>query len=598
MLAQPTPFGAYLLVEKLDGGEPGGPTREVFRALAGARDRSVIVKRLDNSLIDVEKFPARARALASVAHLNVVQLLDHGMVGGVPFVVADLVDGVDLATLLARAREAGRGLSPWLAAHVVAEAARGLFAAHQRARHGRPLGLLHRNIAPRNVLITVEGDVKLADFALWRTSPDAGWPAARLRYLAPEQLTGEPLDGRADIFALGVLLHEALTGQPIVAEPAGETALVRRGRLMEMLRAARHLPPSTIAIGLAADLDRVTLRALARDRGARTPSAEELRRELAQILRDQAPRGWDGRSELATLVSELAPRRREVERLEGEEDASSPSAEERAPEIGDRVARVHRPLTPRASVAVSVAARQSVVRTVEKRPGRWPAALGLGALGLALSVAVAAVALQENAPTPPAPLTRARELHVAPQPARGHADASSDPIALAAMAAPHDAQRWRDLIVGRDRARGWTTRCAAPEVCERREAVRHLIAIAPEDPDARRFARQLAASRVSESDGLRAQVSDARFDGGLLRLTMRLTNTSSAPIAIALTGARLDGARAPTVASPEQASLPAGSWREARLEFVVNELDASSAVVVLTPSLTLAALDETLDGAR
>jgi serine/threonine protein kinase len=160
----------------------------------------------------LELFMREARLSMSLAHQNIVPVFDFGRIDEEVFLAMERIEGKDLGSSLGRA---GAPLSPLLAAFVAAECCQALDYAHRRrGPDGAPLGIVHRDVTPRNVLLSWSGEVKLTDFGIAALAGDEaksalGTPA----YMAPEQARGEPLDARADVYAVGLVLREALTGQ-------------------------------------------------------------------------------------------------------------------------------------------------------------------------------------------------------------------------------------------------------------------------------------------------------------------------------------------------------------------------------------------------
>jgi len=258
-------------------GEIGrGGMATVQRAHDEVLDRPVAVKLLHAHLATdpafLERFRREARAAAALSHPNVVAVHDWGESAEGPFLVLQLVDGPSLREVL-RARG---HLSPQEALTVLLPAAAGLAAAHTA-------GLVHRDVKPENLLIGRDGGVRVTDFGLARAAASAtstfgadvlvGSP----HYLSPEAVRGEPLDPRADVYALGVVLFECLTGRrPHQGDSPFATAVAHTARPVP--------PPSTVMAGLPAALDEVVGVATARDRNGRFPDTDAFATALAAAV--------------------------------------------------------------------------------------------------------------------------------------------------------------------------------------------------------------------------------------------------------------------------------------------------------------------------
>ena len=300
-------LGRYLLLELLGRGGMG----EVWRAqVDGPKgfSRQCVVKRLLPELTrDAELEEAlliEARLYALLRHPGIVQLLELGEAEDEWFLVLEFVEGCTLAALADRCRAGARPLPVELACHIAAEIAGALGYAHALADdQGRALEIVHRDITPANIMITPSGTVKLLDFGVakaqrMRERTQTGLLRGTPAYMAPEQADGRPVDRRADLFALGVVLHEALTG-----------ARLFRGRdNLETLRLVREAPmaaPSTLRPEVTPALDVVVATLLARDPAARYQLGEEVARALLPFC------GRTSTSTLAHFVAEVAPPRSE-----------------------------------------------------------------------------------------------------------------------------------------------------------------------------------------------------------------------------------------------------------------------------------------------
>ena len=227
MAELPGSFGKYFLCEKI----AAGGMAEIYLAKLigpGGFEKQLVIKQINPALSQerqfVELFVAEAKTLVSLSHGNIVPVYELGVVDDTYFIAMEYVDGPTLAELLAALERRGERLEPEVAAYVAAELCKGLDYAHRKGE-----GLIHRDLSPRNALFSREGEVKLVDFGLAlagdrarREQPGPGLPAGSFPYMSPEQVRCEPLDHQSDLFSLGVLLWEMLTGAQLFASPTGE----------------------------------------------------------------------------------------------------------------------------------------------------------------------------------------------------------------------------------------------------------------------------------------------------------------------------------------------------------------------------------------
>ena len=268
-----------------------GGMGEVFRAQDAVLAREVAIKVLHRSLAGdqqfVDRFRREARAAAVLSHPNIVAVYDWGAVDGIYYMVMEFVRGRGVRDLL----NANGRMEPSQAADIVRQTLLALEAAHSQ-------GIVHRDIKPENILVTTAGTVKVADFGLARAFADsratsAGTVQGTVQYLSPEQIRGEPSDPRSDLYSLGIVTYELLTGKlPFT----GETA---------MSIAYKHLSgrvpkPSAVVPQVTHDLDGFVLSATDRDRELRPEDATEMRRDLESLLPSLSP----SRS-LAAVVGDL-----------------------------------------------------------------------------------------------------------------------------------------------------------------------------------------------------------------------------------------------------------------------------------------------------
>jgi eukaryotic-like serine/threonine-protein kinase len=305
---QPIPFGKYLLVERLAQGGMAEVFRAVYQGAAGF-EKQVAVKRIlpvfDGAREFVAMFVDEARIASSLTHVNIVQVSDFGELDGNYYLAMELVDGVDLGRLREAASPRGLGLPLPIIAYVIAEAARGLAYAHdKRGPDGAPLGIVHRDVSPQNVLVSYAGEVKIADFGIAKATgklhkTESGAVMGKIRYMSPEQINGEPLDGRSDIFALGTIFWELLVGAPLWS---GDNP----GAVSDQVKNAKVDPPSRRGRNIPVEIDRIVLKALERGRDARYGRASDLARDLSSWLSQAAPSLT--REDVGAFVQEVVPR--------------------------------------------------------------------------------------------------------------------------------------------------------------------------------------------------------------------------------------------------------------------------------------------------
>ena len=239
----------------------------------------------DNS----RRFRDEALVALRLAHGNMVSVFDAGMQGGQIFLAMEYVDGKDLLATWNRCADKRVPFPVDISVYIVKEVTRALVYAHTF----EDLKLVHRDVSPANVLLSYTGEVKLTDFGLAmsilkmeRTTP--GIVYGKLSYLSPEQARRQPLDGRVDIYAAGIMLWELLTGRQLfpIASPADQP----NPDAMARARNPEVVPPSTISHRVPPELDRIVMRALAVEREERYPNAELLRADLAAFLAETAPK--------------------------------------------------------------------------------------------------------------------------------------------------------------------------------------------------------------------------------------------------------------------------------------------------------------------
>lgn len=288
----PEAFGKYVLERRL----AVGGAAEVYLARAEGGRRLVIKRLLPGLRGDPAAegmFAQEAKLHQAVRHPNVVELYEAGEVDGEPYLAMHYVDGTDASRLLRRAQNEEKTIPEALAVYVGRSVCEALGSVHgARDEAGRPLGIIHRDVTPSNIYLSSSGAVLLGDFGIARealklTRPQVSGAVLKGKYgyLAPEQVSNEPFDHRADLFACAVVTAELLLGKPLFGG-AGQLAVllaIRDGRLDALHAGANRISPGLFA---------VLLKALSRDPAGRYPSA----RALSEALRphegplDQAQR--------------------------------------------------------------------------------------------------------------------------------------------------------------------------------------------------------------------------------------------------------------------------------------------------------------------
>jgi serine/threonine-protein kinase len=242
-----------------------------------------------------------ARISSRIRHPNVVQLLEVVHEHDELCLVMEYVHGVSLADVFSASRKEGRRVPAPIAVAIAVDVLRGLHAAHEaRAEDGAPLGIVHRDVSPQNVLVGADGTARVLDFGVAKALRKdhltiSGEVKGKVAYMSPEQLRGGTVTRQADLFATGVLLWEALTGERLYVDVEGEPAAV----MLKVLTDAPR-PPSERAPDIPAGLDPVVLRALAHEPRARFANGEEMAWALADACPPAPP------EELARFLDHMA----------------------------------------------------------------------------------------------------------------------------------------------------------------------------------------------------------------------------------------------------------------------------------------------------
>lgn len=440
-------FGRYLLADRI----AQGGMAEVYRgALLGPQgfSRPLAIKRIRaDAAADpdyVRMLLDEARITASLQHPNIVTVSDLGEHEGQFFLVMEYVEGRHLGQVISTVLRQGGQVPRALALLVLREALMGLHHAHTRTDgQGQPLGIVHRDISPQNIMVGFDGSVRVADFgiatALKRsTQTGAGVIKGKCAYLSPEQASAEPLDGRCDLYALGVVAWEALAGRRMFPPSMDELAVMKAilsNDLPRLSQVVPDLPASVVAL---------VEKALQPQREDRYPSAEA----FAQAAGDELVRLAPGYNALTASMfmkqvfpAEAEEERRKVSELSALTRKSTASLlaavdvpvppQVPAPTADADTVRLQGPAqAPPHPTDVSADATTANVRAARRRSSRWPAA---AAAALLLTGAGAFWLASGSSPSPaaeaPAPAARPTVVQVETIPAGALVHLGNEPAA-------------------------------------------------------------------------------------------------------------------------------------------------------------------------
>lgn len=283
---KPIAFGKYYLLERINV----GGMAEVFKGKAfGVEgfERLVAVKRILPNIAEDEEFITmfidEAKIAVQLQHANIAQIFDLGKVDDSYFIALEYVHGKDLRAIFDHVRRAGELMPMPQATFIVMQLCEGLDYAHnKRDPQGRELNLVHRDVSPQNMLVGYEGEIKLVDFGIAKAAgkaskTQAGILKGKFGYMSPEQVRGLPVDRRSDIFSLGIVLYELLTGERLFIGESDFSTL-------EKVRNVEILPPSSFNKKVSPELERIVLKALAKDVEDRYQNAIDLHDDLQAFL--------------------------------------------------------------------------------------------------------------------------------------------------------------------------------------------------------------------------------------------------------------------------------------------------------------------------
>ncbi|QRK13907.1 serine/threonine protein kinase [Archangium violaceum] len=282
----PVPFGQYQLIDRL----AVGGMAEVFLAHHAGPDgfdKPVVIKRirphLSRQSAFVRMFLNEARLAAQLNHPNIVQIHDLGKVGDSYYIGMEYLFGRDMRRVVPKAESLGIPFPMVYALKIASSVCEGLYYAHQKVDlYGAPLNIVHRDVTPENIFVCFDGSVKVLDFGIAKAAnrvehTRAGELRGKLSYLSPEQCLGKPLDHRSDLFSLGAVLYEWLTGFKLFT---GESDVA----VMRSIVEGKVYAPSYFRADIPEPVEAILMKALERDRDKRYPTAWHFQQDLDRFL--------------------------------------------------------------------------------------------------------------------------------------------------------------------------------------------------------------------------------------------------------------------------------------------------------------------------
>jgi serine/threonine protein kinase len=308
---------------KIDKKLDAGGMAEVFIGrLIGAHDiaKRVAIKRILPHLSQHKKFVTmfldEAKLAMNLSHANVVQTFEVGESNNTYYIVMEYIEGTSLRNILDTYKERRKSIDLGVAVYMVMEAAKGLHYAHQaKDAQGNPLNLVHRDVSPPNILVSKQGEIKVVDFGLAKAASqleetEPGVIKGKFSYLAPETVMGLEIDARVDVFALGIILYELLTGRRLFygADDMETIKLVEKCYIPRISALNPEIPLA---------LENCLIKALARDRNRRYKSADEFLDDLNSVLFTYGLKVSS--RDIAKVVNEVLADKVEEEKVESEE---------------------------------------------------------------------------------------------------------------------------------------------------------------------------------------------------------------------------------------------------------------------------------------
>ncbi len=283
---KPVRFGKYTLIDRI----AVGGMAEIFVAhqsgVAGF-EKVIVIKRIRPHLSQqpnfVKMFLNEAKLAAQLSHPNIVQIYDLGEISRSYFIAMEYIFGRDMRRIIPKADELGIPFPMVYALKIASSVCEGLYYAHQKSDpYGNPLHIVHRDVTPENVFVSFDGTVKVLDFGIAKAANQiemtkAGEIKGKLSYMSPEQCLGLPLDCRSDVFSLGVILYEWITGFKLFT---GESEVA----IMKSITEGKIYAPSYFKADIPEAVEAILMKALEKDRERRYQTAWEMQYDVDQFL--------------------------------------------------------------------------------------------------------------------------------------------------------------------------------------------------------------------------------------------------------------------------------------------------------------------------
>ena len=284
MAVEPVPFGKYLLLNRI----AVGGMAEIFLARqAEGSDKKLVIKRirphLSRQTAFVKMFLNEAKLAAQLNHRNVVQIYDLGKIGESYFIAMEHIHGRDMRRIIPKADSIGIPFPMVYALKIASSICEGLYYAHQKHDlYGNPLNIVHRDVTPENIMVSFDGTVKVLDFGIAKAQNQleqsrAGEIKGKLSYMSPEQCQGQQLDQRSDLFSLGAVLYEWITGYQLFT---GESEVA----ILKSITEGKIYSPSYFKADIPDAVEAILMRALEKDRAKRYQTAWDLQSDLDRLL--------------------------------------------------------------------------------------------------------------------------------------------------------------------------------------------------------------------------------------------------------------------------------------------------------------------------